>query len=126
MKNNTYSVLSRIVSTVKKSHATITLGLSPEELRPARPAAPRRRAQPASPQQRPNRRGAYPDAELAQLPADPDAAPARVLPCHPQHQRDDLGVEWWPARSARLPVGPLASHEFAVPAQQRLRGDQEQ
>ena len=64
---------------------------------------------PASPQHSPNRRGAHPDAELAQLPADPHAAPARVLPCHPQHQRDDLGVEWWPARSARLPVGPLAS-----------------
>jgi len=50
------------------------LGLGFEELRPGRPAAPRRWAQPVASQQRPDGRGAHPDPELAQLPADPDAA----------------------------------------------------
>ncbi|HZC99145.1 MAG TPA: hypothetical protein VFA46_02805 [Actinomycetes bacterium] len=38
-------------------------------------ARPAHRAQAVSSQQRPDRRGTHPDAELTQLPADPHAAP---------------------------------------------------
>jgi hypothetical protein len=96
------------------------LGLRSQELRPARSGASRRRAQPVASQQRPDRRGAHPDAELAQLPTDPHATPPGILPRHPQHERDDLGVDRWPARLVLLAVGPLPSDQRAVPAQQRL------
>jgi hypothetical protein len=55
-------------------------GLGFEELRPARCAASRRRTEAVASQQRPDGGGTHPDAELAQLPADPNAAPPGILP----------------------------------------------
>jgi hypothetical protein len=102
------------------------LGLRSKKLRPSRSAASRRGAQAVSSQQRPDGRGTHPGAEFAQLPTDPHTAPSGILPGHPQPQCDDPGVDWRPARLARLPVGPLPSDERAVPAQQCLGRDQEQ
>ena len=76
-------------------------------------------------QQRPDGGGTHPDAELAQLPADPHAAPPGVLSGHPQDQCCGLRVDRWPARRALLAVGPLASDQRAVPAQQRLGCDEQ-
>src|SRR5215211_5050164 len=73
------------------------LGLGSEELGPGGPGASWRRTQAVSPQQRPDCRGADPDAELAELPGDSDAAPARVLPRHPQDQPSNFRVDRWPA-----------------------------
>ncbi len=75
-------------------------------------------------QQRPDGRGTHPDTELAQLPADPHAAPPGVLPGHPEDQLCGLRVDWWPARRALLAVGPLPSDQHAVPAQQCLGRDE--
>jgi hypothetical protein len=100
-------------------------GLGLEELRPCRSKPSWRRAEAVSSQQRPDGRGIHPDAELAQLTADPHATPSRVLPGHAQHERDDLGVDRWPARPAPLlAVGPLPSNQRAVPAHQRLGRDE--
>jgi hypothetical protein len=83
------------------------------------------RTKPVLSQQRPDRRGAHPDAELVELPADPDASPSRVLPRHSQDQRSDRRAERWSARLACRAVGPFPSDERGVPAQQRLRRDEE-
>jgi hypothetical protein len=100
------------------------LSLRSKKLRPARPRAARRRAEAVASQQRPDGRGTHSDAELAQLPADSHAAPPGVLPGHPEDQLHGLRVDRWPARRALLAVGPLASNQRAVPAQQRLGRDQ--
>src|SRR6266498_4525943 len=66
-------------------------GLHPKELRPARSGVSRRRAQAVASQQGPDRRGAHPDAELAQLPADPHAAPPGILsPCRSEEHTSEL------------------------------------
>jgi len=78
-------------------------GLRPKKLRPAGSAAAWRRAQAVSSQQRPGRRGTHPNAELAQLPADPHAAPPGILSGDPQNERRGLRVDWWPARGRSLP-----------------------
>jgi hypothetical protein len=61
-------------------------------------------------------------AELEQLAADSLVSPARVLPRHPHHQRGEHVVDRWPSGPVR--VGPLSAHEAAMPAQDRVRGDQ--
>src|SRR6266567_4452614 len=91
MKNSTSSVLRRIVSTVKQVARHDPLGLRFEELRPSGPRAPWRRTQAVASQQRPDRRGTNPDAQLADLPGDSDAAPSGVLPCHPHDEAATSG-----------------------------------
>ena len=61
-------------------------------------------------------------AEREQLALDPQVPPARVLPRHPHHQRGEDVVDRWP--SGPVGVGPSSAHEAAMPAQDRVRGDQ--
>jgi hypothetical protein len=63
------------------------------------------------------------EAEFGQLTGEPPMAPARILPCQPQHQGPHLGRH----RRASTPAGrlpPLSAHECPVPAQQRPRSNQ--
>src|SRR6266511_3847379 len=73
MKNSTYSVFSRSVSTVKEVRGEDAFGLSPQELRPGRSTAPGSRTQPVGPEQ------SDADAKLAELALDSHVPPARVL-----------------------------------------------
>ena len=70
----------------------------------------------------PDRRGADAVAELEQLALDPQVSPARVLPRHPHHQGGEDVVDRWPSGPVR--VGPSSADEAAMPAQDRVRGDQ--
>ena len=70
----------------------------------------------------PDRRGADAVAELEQLALDPLVSPARVLRRHPYDQRGEHVVDRWAPGSVR--VGPLLANEAAMPAQDRVRGDQ--
>src|ERR1035437_2732442 len=67
--------------------------LRPQELGPGRARAPRGRTEPGGSEQGPDRRRSHPDAELAKLAFDSDAAPAGVLPGQPEDERTDLGIE---------------------------------
>jgi len=65
-----------------------------------------------------------PNAHRGQLPLNPSVAPGRILLCQAKDQRDRA---CWNAGSS-LPsvrVGPLPSHQRAVPAQQGLGPDEE-
>src|SRR6266542_3115109 len=115
MKNSTYSVLSQIVSTVKKSHATIP---SAWALRNCVHVGPQRRGAGPSP---PRRSSVLTVVALIRMPSLRSSP--QILT---QHQRDHLRIERWPARRACPPVGPLAPHQLAMPARQRLRRHQEQ
>src|SRR6266540_408201 len=124
MKNFTYSVRSHVVSTVKKSHANI-------------PCAWARRN---SPHDGPPRRGAGP--QPARLRTDLIVvAPTRMpslrsspwIRMHPQlgfsrprrtTSSRKRRIERRPTRPA-APVTPLLPHQLTVPAQQRLRRNQE-
>ena len=77
---------------------------------------------PVALQDPPDRRGADAVAECEQLALDPLVSPARVLPRHPLHQGGEHVVDWWPSGPGR--VGPSSAHEAAMPAQDRVRGDQ--
>ena len=70
----------------------------------------------------PNRRGADAVAECEQLTLQPHVSPARVLPRHPHHQGGEEVLDRWPSRP--VGVGPSSAHEAAMPAQDRVRGDQ--
>ena len=61
-------------------------------------------------------------AECEQLALDPYVPPAPVLPRHPHHQGDQDVVDRWPSGPAG--VGPPSPNEAAMPAQDRVRGDQ--
>src|SRR5207237_10788939 len=82
--------------------------LRPQEPTPGGPASPRRPANPGAAQDRPDRRRAQPDPELAQLTLNPHTAPARILPPQPQHQLPQLGrnrrTTRWPT-----PIRPTAA-----------------
>ncbi len=94
-----------------------------------------------SPQVGPDRRGAGPrpferrsvrilvasdpDAELGELAPDPDAPPPGVFPSHPQDELSNLVGDRWPAPFRPAQVGPLPSHELPVPANKRLRANEE-
>src|ERR1035437_5130650 len=102
-----------------------SIRLSPQELGPARAGPSRGRTEPCGPQQGTDRRRAGSDAELPELALDPDAAPARVLPGHPEDERTEFGIDRRPAKAARPAVGPLPLHQLSVPAEQRRRRDEE-
>jgi len=61
-------------------------------------------------------------AELEKLALDPRVSPARVLPRHPHNQCGEDVVDRW--SSGPLRVGPSSADEAAMPAQDRVRGDQ--
>jgi hypothetical protein len=61
-------------------------------------------------------------AEVEQLALDPLISPARVLPGHAHDQGGEGVVDRW--ASGPVGVGPSSADEAAVPAQDRVRGDQ--
>ena len=69
-------------------------------------------------------RRAHPDAKLAELALDPHTAPSRVLTRQAQHKLTERGIERRPTRQAAA-IRPLPGDELSVPAQQRLRRNQE-
>jgi hypothetical protein len=69
----------------------------------------------------PSGAGPDPGAEPAQLAVEPAVAPCRVLLGQPRHQRTDLGRDHRAATPVR--VGPPASDQLPMPAQQRSRMD---
>jgi len=98
-------------------------GLGAQELPPAGVGVPARCRWDAAVLQDPaDCRGADAVAEFEQLTLHPAISPARVLRRHPYDQRGDGSVDRWAAGSIR--VGPLLAHEAAMPAQDRVRGDQ--
>src|SRR5437879_2108251 len=64
-------------------------------------------SEPHSPQQCPDRRGAHPDPEPAELTADPDASPPRVLPRQAEDEIDHLRVDRRASGTLRPAVGPF-------------------
>lgn len=76
-------------------------------------------------EQGPDRRCADADPELPELPSDPDTTPSGVLPGEPEDERTDRRIDRWPAGAAGPAVRPLPPHEFAVPAEEGRRGDEE-
>jgi hypothetical protein len=61
-------------------------------------------------------------AEREQLALESQVAPAWVLPRHPHHQGGEDVVDRW--ASGPVGVGPSSADEAAMPAQDRVRGDQ--
>ena len=98
--------------------------LRPEELSPGRPAAPRCRAEAASAKHRGDRRGRDVDAELQELPSDPEVAPPRVLLAQSKDQALDRGIE---RRTAGPPGAASAPspQELPVPPKEGVRPHQE-
>ena len=108
---------------VEEVHHEHAGGLGAQERPPTGVGIPRRsRWDAVALQDPPDRRGAHAVAECGQLALDPQVAPARVLPRHPHHQGDEDVVDRWP--SGPVGVGPSSAHEAAMPAQDRVRGDQ--
>jgi hypothetical protein len=108
------------VEEVDREHAG---RLRAQELSPTGVGAPhRRRWDPVTLEDAPDRGGADAVAELEQLALEPHVPPARVLPRHPHHQGDQDLVDRWPPGS--FGVGPSSADEAAMPAQDRVRPDQ--
>ena len=61
-------------------------------------------------------------AELEQLALEPYVPPARVLSRHPHHQGDEDVVDG--RASGAAGIGPSSADKAAMPAQDRVRGDQ--
>ena len=61
-------------------------------------------------------------AECEQFALNPDVSPARVLPRHPHDQGGEDVVYRW--ASGPVGVGPPSANEAAMPAQDRVGGDQ--
>jgi hypothetical protein len=83
------------------------VGLEPQKLRPGGPYPPWRRAEPAFFEHRGDGRGRDVDAELQELPSDPQVAPPGVLPAQPKDQvldreRDEAEGDPVGASPARL------------------------
>ncbi len=94
MKNSTWSVLSQIVSTVKKSHATIP---SAWALRNCAQVGTQRRSAGPSPCRRSSVLIVVALTRIPSLRSSPQilTQPQRGFsPRHVQHERDDLGVDW--------------------------------
>jgi hypothetical protein len=95
-------------------------GLLAQELLPARPRAPRRGPRVRVKQDAPDRARRDTQIELQQLASDPGVAPTRVLACEAQNELSHPTIDGRAARgSPRL--RPLATDEFPMPAQKRLR-----
>jgi hypothetical protein len=98
-------------------------GLLAEERPPCGGHPPRRWIQPMSTQHRADGGGGDPDAELLEPASDALVAPTRVLPGHTHDQLLDVLVQRWSSGLVR--VGPGTGDEASVPAQQRLRPDED-
>jgi hypothetical protein len=116
MKNNTYSRRSQIVSTVKKSQATIPAACW---RRNPRQVVVARRGAGSSPQRRADRGRRDLHTKVLELALDALVAPARILLGQADDELVDAVVERWSPLSMTR-VGPRACDEAAVPAQQRL------
>ena len=99
-------------------------GLLTEERPPGGGGPPRCRIQAVAVQRGADRGCRDSHAEMHQFALDALVAPARVLCGEADDQLLDSLVELWPPL-ANTRVGPRARHEAPVPAQQRLRGDEE-
>ena len=102
------------------------LGLGAQELRPGRVCSSRRGVDPGILQDFPHGRRRYLRSQADQLTVDPAVSPAGVLAGQPEDQGPDVPAG---GRSAGLathgPGGPAAANDVAVPAQDRVRGDQQ-
>jgi len=104
----------------RKSQAMMASALGCQELAPCRPGAAGSRVDTGCGQDLPDRGGADSVAQPGALPLDPAAAPARILPCQPQHQLLHGFRCRRPARPApALAVVPPACNETSMPTQQR-------
>ena len=98
--------------------------LTADQLAPGQPTSLSSRAEPGLAQEPSHGPHRYRDPEPGELPGDPLITPARVLARQARYELADLAAD---ARAARSParVGPAARHELAVPADKRLRRDEE-
>jgi len=102
------------------------IGMLADKLGPGALATPRRRLEPVAAEDVADGAVGAAAAELEELALDPAIAPSRVLLGHLDDQLFPLGIladsaASWPARVEC----PLPADQLAVPAQQRLRADQE-
>ena len=108
------------VEEVDREHAG---GLGSQELPPVGVGVPaRRRWDPVLVEDPPDRRGTDSVAELEQLALHSAVPPAGVVRRHPHDQRGEHIVDRWAPGQVR--IGPPPTHETAMPAQDRVRGDQ--
>jgi hypothetical protein len=100
------------------------LGVRAQELAPAEtsPRAGRRHAGLSQDLRDACRRGSH--AHTGELTNDSLVAPARVLTRKPQHQRNDIIRDRWSARPPSS-VRPPFPHKLAMPAEQRVRANEE-
>jgi hypothetical protein len=124
MKNSTYSRLSQMVSTVKQVARHDPRGLLAQEHPPRRARPSRRGIKPVAAQRHADGGGRDLHAQRQQLTLDPLVAPARILLREADDQRLQLLIELRPPRPATR-IGPRSGDQAAVPAEQRLRRDQE-
>src|ERR1035438_5219820 len=102
------------------------LGLGAQELRPGCRGSPRRRVDSGVLQDLPCRRRRYLHSEAGQLAVNPAVAPFGVLAGQPEDQGPDVPASGRPAGLAAAGLRrPAAAEDVAVPAQDRVRGDQE-
>ena len=101
-------------------------GLGAQELRPGRTCPPRRGVDPGLLQDFPHGRRRHLHSQAGQLTVDPAVPPVRVLASQPQDQGPDVPAGGWPAGpAAQGPGGPAAADDIAMPAHDRVRGDQQ-
>jgi hypothetical protein len=102
------------------------LGLGTRELRPGRSGSARRAVDSGLLQNFPHRRRRYLHSQAGQLAVDPAVPPFGVLAGQPQDQGTDVAAGRRPAAfAAHGPAGLAAADDVAVPAHDRVRGDQQ-
>jgi len=117
---------SSAVSACREAGCEDPCGLGVQELPPGRARAARRRADARSSQDLIDGGRSNRDVELGQLAVDPAVAPQRILAGQPEDQGPDVPAGGWPSGlAADGPGGPAAADDVAVPAQDRVRGDQQ-
>jgi len=116
--------LSQTVSTVKQVAGEDPGGLLAQERPPRQARAPRGWVESITAQRGADRGGRDLHAEAEQFALDPLVAPAGVLGGQANDQLLQVLVERR-AASTTVGIGPLAGDQAAVPAQQRLRLDDE-
>jgi hypothetical protein len=120
MKNSTYSRCSHTVSMVKQVAGDDPSGLLAQERPPGDVGSPWCRVEPMAAKRGTDRGRRDPNPEVLQFALDALVAPGWVLSGQADDQLLGLLVQRWPARQA-VRVGPGASDQPPVPAQQRLR-----
>ena len=113
-----------MVSTVKQVAGDDPGGLLVQEHSPRDGRAPWRGAKPVAVQRGTDRGCRHPNAEVQQLSLDALVSPARVLGGQADDQLLHVFVQRWSPVSTMW-VGPGAGDHSSMPAQQRLRGDDE-